>query len=126
MSITHSNAVTWLIVVSLGVVAFSAVTLGPSGYPGLLLGIGLIASAVLYFSLLKRQGSEDRLKKFAWFVTGVLIFATILASIRHEIRDNQQGILISYLMLLSAIAFATAAAVSYVGRLKARRRGVRV
>jgi drug/metabolite transporter (DMT)-like permease len=126
MSITYSNAVTWLFVVPLGVVVFSAITLGPSGYPGLLLGIGLIASAVFYSSLLKRQGSENRPKKFAWFVAAVLSFATVLAFIRHEIRDNQQGILISYLMLLSAIALATAAAVSYVGRLKSRRRGVSV
>ena len=124
MTSPYSTALTWLTVVSLGVVAFSAITLGPSGYPGLLLGIGVVVSAVFYSSLLKRQGSENWPKKVAWFVAAVLTFATVVAFIRHEIRDNQQGVLISYLMLLSAIALATAVAVSSVGRLKSRHRGV--
>jgi hypothetical protein len=107
----------WATVVALAVVIYSAASLSGS-YPGLLLGIGLIASAGLYAMYLMAKGSSPLLNKIAWFVTITLGFATLIAFIDSEIRNSQMGVLLSYLIFITAAALVVAVVISIVSRLR--------
>jgi hypothetical protein len=107
----------WAIAVALAVVAYSAATLSGS-YPGLLLGIGLIASTVLYSTYLKATGSLRKLRSLAWFSTLTFGAATLIAFIDYEIRNTQMGMIVTYLMFITAAALVIAVGLSVAARLR--------